>query len=530
VNVTIHAAPAFPRAPTRTRWKDSELIDQAETIIMKDLRAILEKDVMERIVGTELRRVFVDERNKKRAQLGVPMESKLGSDRRDLDSLERTGLHVATNLKGLSFRKEKPVAELPKTVVDASLDAPGVQTEDAENEERPRKKPKKSIVKLIPEDDIESEDDLLALVPASEIAPTRKRAASVLSETEDPTPKKAKKTTKKHKKQEENHLLDEVVHEVLPIPLDVPAMAQLDLVSTHTSSPSPHISPVQELKPLIPIVPISPAINPLEEGICEDDEDLYFVKLALTGVFPDRSSPPPLKPLEDQNAGPPPFRVHTTGSARSEGYYKISHAEKAAYVDQYANRNAVNDSTIAEEAPQPKTITSSRSNRANARRRAQGLEEINQVHRAMALSKGESAATELVKFNQLQTRKKHMRFARSPIHDWGLYAMEKISRGEMVIEYVGEVIRAQVADKREKAYERQGIGSSYLFRIDEDLVVDATKKGNLGYVPTRMVVRLGIDWSVSLGDSSTIPAILIAPRRSSRSTARKRSSFTRNKI
>ena len=60
--------------------------------------------------------------------------------------------------------------------------------------------------------------------------------------------------------------------------------------------------------------------------------------------------------------------------------------------------------------------------------------------------------------------------------------MERVSRGEMVIEYVGEVVRAQVADKREKAYERQGIGSSYLFRIDEDLVVDATKKGNLGCV------------------------------------------------
>ena len=64
-------------------------------------------------------------------------------------------------------------------------------------------------------------------------------------------------------------------------------------------------------------------------------------------------------------------------------------------------------------------------------------------------------------------RKKHLRFARSPIHDWGLYAMERIVRGEMVIEYVGEVIRAQVADKREATYERQGIGSSYLFRIDE---------------------------------------------------------------
>jgi hypothetical protein len=86
----------------------------------------------------------------------------------------------------------------------------------------------------------------------------------------------------------------------------------------------------------------------------------------------------------------------------------------------------------------------------------------------------------LFKFNQLQTRKKHLRFARSPIHDWGLYAMEKIVRGEMVIEYVGEIVRAQVAEKREKVYERQGIGSSYLFRIDEDLVVDATMKGNLG--------------------------------------------------
>ncbi|EJD51992.1 histone methyltransferase [Auricularia subglabra TFB-10046 SS5] len=86
----------------------------------------------------------------------------------------------------------------------------------------------------------------------------------------------------------------------------------------------------------------------------------------------------------------------------------------------------------------------------------------------------------LIKFNQLQTRKKQLRFARSPIHDWGLYAMERIARGEMVIEYVGEIVRAPIADRREKLYERQGIGSSYLFRIDEELVVDATKKGNLG--------------------------------------------------
>jgi SET domain-containing protein len=36
-----------------------------------------------------------------------------------------------------------------------------------------------------------------------------------------------------------------------------------------------------------------------------------------------------------------------------------------------------------------------------------------------------------------------------------------------------------IADVREKRYEKQGIGSSYLFRIDQDYVVDATKCGNL---------------------------------------------------
>ncbi|KAJ7507234.1 hypothetical protein B0H11DRAFT_1706320 [Mycena galericulata] len=235
-------------------------------------------------------------------------------------------------------------------------------------------------------------------------------------------------------------------------------------------SPSPLSSPPR---------PPTPPPNVLDEGICEDDEDVYYAKLVLSGldIEPTLDPLPPPPTAETQ----PYFRKHITGSARTEGFYKITHAEKIAYVTQYQAR-ATNVETVAPvDEPPLQHVESSRSNRANARRRAQGLEEINQVQRAVALSKGETTANELsFKFNQLQTRKKHLRFARSPIHDWGLYAMEKISRGEMVIEYVGEVIRAQVAEKREKAYERQGIGSSYLFRIDEDLVVDATKKGNLG--------------------------------------------------
>ncbi|KIY49806.1 SET domain-containing protein [Fistulina hepatica ATCC 64428] len=189
-----------------------------------------------------------------------------------------------------------------------------------------------------------------------------------------------------------------------------------------------------------------------------------------------------VKPTEPRPSSPVerPIRKHLTGSARTEGYYQISHAEKLQYVAQYRNRSdAALEETKAVEEP-IKPVTTSRSNRANARRRNQDLEEYTQFQQALALSKGETAADLNFTFNQLQSRKKNLRFDRSPIHDWGLYAMEKISRGEMVIEYIGEVIRAPVADKREKVYERNGIGSSYLFRIDDDLVVDATMKGNLG--------------------------------------------------
>lgn len=49
----------------------------------------------------------------------------------------------------------------------------------------------------------------------------------------------------------------------------------------------------------------------------------------------------------------------------------------------------------------------------------------------------------------------------------------------MVIEYVGQAVRSIIADVREKNYEKIGIGSSYMFRVDLDHIIDATKCGNL---------------------------------------------------
>ncbi|KAI0634221.1 hypothetical protein C8Q77DRAFT_1055565 [Trametes polyzona] len=510
VSVTVRAAPTHVPTAHKTQWTDAELIEQAEKTILRDLRALLEKDVVERVVASQVRRVVADQRSKKGARATdtpVPVDGHVGEAHEPLDSKYAAD---KVGLRGLSFRKQKkrPREEVEVVTTETPpLPEPEKPQEDGEEEitvERPKKRPKKAVVKkVVVERVIESEDEEepVPLVPA-ETQP-RKRALSEASELDVPVPVKKKVKTrvvedgatvvrqKKSKKankdaatlatQETSVFADEIVHEVLPetLPYEPPPVAQVHVTADFESRPPTPASPPPPPAPE-PVMHNVPTIDPIAEGICEDEEDMYYAKLALErSLFGKSSEPAP--DHDDETEGASPFRKHVTGSARTEGYYKISHAEKSAYVAQYVSRGVLNTAAVeAEQAPAQPAVTSSRSNRANARRRAQGLEEINQVQRAMALSKGEAAAPDSVKYNQLQTRKKHLRFARSPIHDWGLYAMEKISRGEMVIEYVGEVIRAQVADKREKAYERQGIGSSYLFRIDEDLVVDATKKGNLG--------------------------------------------------
>lgn len=65
------------------------------------------------------------------------------------------------------------------------------------------------------------------------------------------------------------------------------------------------------------------------------------------------------------------------------------------------------------------------------------------------------------------------------MHAWGLFAKSPIPKEDFVIEYVGETIRSSLEDVREAVYERSGLDSSYLFRVDKETVVDATKKVRL---------------------------------------------------
>ncbi|XP_044763789.1 histone-lysine N-methyltransferase SETD1 [Coccinella septempunctata] len=193
------------------------------------------------------------------------------------------------------------------------------------------------------------------------------------------------------------------------------------------------------------------------EALLADDamsywlNDTHWVDHCITDLY----SNPRRKKKDD-------VKVHDSGCARTEGYYKISPQEKVKYKYHHAKSHAV---SLSPNVTVSKMQGISREARSNQRR--------------LLTAFGTDTDSDLLKFNQLKFRKKQLKFAKSAIHDWGLFAMEPIAADEMVIEYVGQMVRSSVADLRESKYESTGIGSTYLFRIDLETIIDATKCGNL---------------------------------------------------
>lgn len=77
----------------------------------------------------------------------------------------------------------------------------------------------------------------------------------------------------------------------------------------------------------------------------------------------------------------------------------------------------------------------------------------------------------------LKTWRRRTVVLRSGIEGWGVYATEDISGGEMVIEYMGELIRTLTSNFREEYYNSRTIGC-YMFEVTPGVITDATLLGN----------------------------------------------------
>jgi histone-lysine N-methyltransferase SETD1 len=165
--------------------------------------------------------------------------------------------------------------------------------------------------------------------------------------------------------------------------------------------------------------------------------------------------------------------LHTTGCARTESRYRgrvspeIKQGFRALenYVSSLLTGNATGMTATAETGDANQNEKSIR-----YYRRAQ--------QRALAMSL-EGVRSDALSFDLHNSRQKQVKFARSNIHKYGVVALQPIRSGDFIIQYVGEIVRKQVSALREKRYEAAGEDSSYLFRLDEEYVIDATYQGSI---------------------------------------------------
>eukprot|EP01018_Ginkgo_biloba_P036073 Gb_27375 [translate_table: standard] len=81
------------------------------------------------------------------------------------------------------------------------------------------------------------------------------------------------------------------------------------------------------------------------------------------------------------------------------------------------------------------------------------------------------------------TFRKRLAFGKSGIHGFGIFAKVAHKAGDMVIEYTGEIVRPIIADIREHFIYNSLVGAgTYMFRIDEERVLDATRAGSIAHL------------------------------------------------
>lgn len=473
-----------------------DVVDETTNMLIKELQTYLNKDIRERIIAPMVLNLLSHEHY---PDLFKELQEQEKQKEMEKEKFQAQNKSTATNQVqySYSFLNGKTKNSGAQNLV---LNLPSFTKKHGSSASARKKKknlfPMQHALNYDDSESEESEEDDSSR-SATPVSSAKREADSYFSETST--------KRQKHSKLKESFLYDESSDENSEDDIDEET-AHLGVAQTITEVPKSELDLMYE--PTTTEIPktvfeeIEPRVgsvfdlNRLQE-ILRDDEDMRLAHKVLASVEPATVKQPEywawkqrqlnlsshLDKIDPESTEMGILSEHlecSTGSFKSQGFRKIADSDKIEYLP---HRRKINKplETVQHDSKDSSgsggvggsstnSLQSSRVNRANNRRFAADISAQKQIL---------STESDILNLNALTKRKKPVSYARSAIHNWGLYALEPIAAKEMIIEYVGESIRQQVAEHREKSYLRTGIGSSYLFRIDENTVIDATKRGGI---------------------------------------------------
>lgn len=470
--------------------KGNDLVDEAVNSLIKDFQTFLSKDIRERIIAPIILDLLNPENYPELVSELKKKEEEKEAEKARLREQQKVKSEVGKPANDTySFFSEKKKESRTNNHV---LTLPSFTKKLGALSNRNKRKNLFPMQHALNYDDQDSEDSDDDDTSRSATPVPLKREAGSTTSPEEESPRKKHKTSKLRETflyddDSSDEEMDEDGRQELDKDDDAHAADVPQVDSKYSSTQTP--LPVDVYEPIEPRAGSLFDLTRLQE-ILRDDEDMALARELLAEELPSVIKHPEYWAWkqkqstsaiisEEESIGVFSDRLECeTGSFKSEGFRKIADADKIEYLP---HRRKIHKplKTVQHDSEEQSGSTntnnannlqSSRVNRANNRRFAADISAQKQIL---------SSESDILNLNALNKRKKPVSFARSAIHNWGLYALEPIAAKEMIIEYVGESIRQQVAEHREKSYLRTGIGSSYLFRIDENTVIDATKKGGI---------------------------------------------------